>query len=171
MPQVYNNVSKPANAPSVSGGVIWPDTVNKMLYLYGGEFQSSPQAFSMWSYDALFDKWASITPDSSQSSIQRSSYGGHAVAQDKGLGFWYGGWMSNTTSPTWGDTPFALSTFLQYDMVRNIWTNSTGPDSIGRAEGSMMYLPASDGGMLIYFGGIQSVPGNATWTGQPMDVS
>lgn len=170
MPQVYNNVSKPANVPSVSGGALWADTVNKMMYLYGGEFQSSPQTFSMWSYDALYDKWANVNPDASQNGIQRSSYGGHAVAQDRGVAYWYGGWISNNSAPTWGDTPFALSSLLQYDMVRNTWSNSSGIDSIGRAEGVMVYLPASDGGMLAYFGGIQSVPGNATWSAQPLDT-
>jgi len=32
----------------------------------------------------------------------------------------------------------------------------------------MVYLPVSDGGMLVYFGGIQD-PGNGSLVGQPMD--
>jgi len=29
MPQQYANLSKPANVPSVAGGILWPDTINK----------------------------------------------------------------------------------------------------------------------------------------------
>jgi hypothetical protein len=29
MPQQYANLSKPAQVPSVAGGILWPDTVNK----------------------------------------------------------------------------------------------------------------------------------------------
>jgi hypothetical protein len=151
-------------------GILWNDDINQMVYLYGGEFQSSPQGFAMYSYDPLNDKWASLTPDLSQNGIQRAAWGAGVAVQDRGLAFYYGGWLSNSTIPTWGAQPLALTNMLQYDMVQNTWTNSSGPDSIGRAEGVMVYLPASDGGMLIYFGGIQSTfAGN--WTGQPMSVS
>lgn len=55
-------------------------------------------------------------------------------------------------------------------MIKNTWTNTTGPDSIGRAEGVMLYIPASDGGMLLYLGGVQDSFGNGTYLPQPMDV-
>ncbi|KAK8115068.1 hypothetical protein PG999_007137 [Apiospora kogelbergensis] len=54
-------------------------------------------------------------------------------------------------------------------MDTNEWKNITGPkDGLRRAEGAMVYLPVSDGGMLVYFGGIQD-PGNGSLVGQPMD--
>jgi hypothetical protein len=171
MPQEYKNLSKPASAPDVSGGILWPDTVNKYFYLYGGEFQTSPQNFALWQYDVIHDNWTTIQPDATQSGIQRASYGAGLAVQDRGWGYYYGGWFSNATIPTWGSTPYALSNLLMYDMVQNTWTNSSGPDSIGRAEGVMLYIPASDGGMLVYFGGIQSETNNGSWIGQPMDVS
>ncbi|KAF2673245.1 hypothetical protein BT63DRAFT_151080 [Microthyrium microscopicum] len=170
MPQEYQNLTKPAQVPSVSGGTLWPDTVNKKFYLYGGEFQSSPASFSMWSYDALYNNWTSVNPDPTQSSIQRASFGASTVAQDRGLGYWYGGWLSNLTVPVWGPQPLALSNMLTYDMVNNVWTNSSGPDSIGRAEGIMLEIPISDGGMLVYFGGVQTPSNNGTWVGQPLDT-
>jgi len=168
---VYDNLTKTSNVPSTSGGALWPDTVNKRLFLYGGEYQNSPQGFSMWNYDVIYDNWTAMAPDTTQSGIQGASFGASYAAQDKGIGYYYGGWVSNATNPNWGtQEPIALSTLLTYDFVHNTWTNNTGPDSIGRAEGSMTYIPASDGGMLVYFGGIQStIPGN--WTGQGLDVS
>jgi hypothetical protein len=172
MPQEYANLSKPAEVPSVAGGTLWNDDVNKMLYLYGGEFQSSPQSFSMWAYDVLGNNWTVVDPDVSQQGILRASYGGSASVQDTGLSYYYGGWVSNTTTPIWGANPVLLSNFLQFDMVAKVWTNSSGPDTVGRGEGVMVYIPASDGGMLVYFGGIQEgAGGNGNWTGQPMDVS
>ncbi|KAF2398260.1 hypothetical protein EJ06DRAFT_558116 [Trichodelitschia bisporula] len=168
MPNEYNNLTKPASVPSVAGGILWPDTVNKYFYLYGGEFQGSPEGFTMWQYDAIYDKWASLPPDVTQSGIQRASFGAGAVQQQTGMAFWYGGWLNNATVPSFGPPQVALSNLLTYNMLKNTWTNTTGPDSIGRAEGVMVYIPASDGGMLVYFGGVQQAYNNGTWTGVPM---
>ncbi|KAB8201654.1 hypothetical protein BDV34DRAFT_202273 [Aspergillus parasiticus] len=169
MPAVYNNLTKPTDAPDVNGGILWPDTVNKMIYLYGGEYsQGTPGNFSLWSYDALYNKWQTVSADSTQAGIKRASYGAGVTIQDRAVAFYYGGWLSNTSVPNWGSqSPNALSTMLQYDMLGNTWTNSSGPDTIGRAEGSMVYIPASDG-MLVYIGGVQSA-NNGTTIGQPMD--
>ncbi|OGM47258.1 hypothetical protein ABOM_003932 [Aspergillus bombycis] len=169
MPAVYNNLTKPADAPDVNGGILWPDTVNKMIYLYGGEFdQASPGNFSLWSYDALYNQWNTVTPDSSQAGIKRASYGAGVTLQDRAAGFYYGGWLSNASVPNWGSQrPKALSTMLQYNILQNTWTNSSGPDTVGRAEGAMVYIPASEG-MLVYIGGVQAA-NNGTTVGQPMD--
>ncbi|KAE8155254.1 hypothetical protein BDV25DRAFT_146397 [Aspergillus avenaceus] len=169
MPAAYDNLTKPADAPDVNGGILWPDTVNKMIYLYGGEFaEGTPQNFSVWSYDALYDKWKAVTADASQSNIRRASYGSGVTIQDRAVGFYYGGWLSNASVPSWESQPMALSSLLEYDMLQNTWTNSTGPDSVGRAEGAMVYIPASEG-MLVYFGGVQAPNDNGTTVGQPMD--
>jgi len=47
-------------------------------------------------------------------------------------------------------------------MVGNSFTNNSAIDSVGRAEGTMVYIPASAGGMLIYFGGAQYPYDNET---------
>ncbi|KAE8165226.1 hypothetical protein BDV40DRAFT_80463 [Aspergillus tamarii] len=169
MPAVYNNLTKPADAPDVNGGILWPDTVNKMIYLYGGQYdQGTPGNFSLWSYDALYNTWQTVDADTTQANIQRASYGAGVTIQDRAVAFYYGGWLSNSSVSNWGSkSPKALSTMLQYDMLQNTWTNSSGPDTIGRAEGSMVYIPASDG-MLVYIGGVQSA-NNGTTLGQPMD--
>jgi hypothetical protein len=142
-----------------------------MVYLFGGEYQNSPDSFSNWAYDILNDKWTSPTPDVTQNGIQRASFGAGLAVQDIAMGFYYGGWQSNETIATYGPNPIALSNMITYDMIQNKWANATGPDSIGRAEGVIVYIPASDRGMLVYFGGIQTPYSNSTWTGVPMSVS
>jgi hypothetical protein len=47
-------------------------------------------------------------------------------------------------------------------MIKNSFTNNTAIDSTGRAEGTMVYIPASGSGLLIYFGGVQYPYGNET---------
>ena len=47
-------------------------------------------------------------------------------------------------------------------------SNTTGYDNIGRAEGAMLAIPASAGGMLVYFGGVSFPYGNSTEV--PMDM-
>jgi hypothetical protein len=131
-----------------------------MIYLYGGEYyQSPPDSFTAWAYDILNKNWISRDPDPTQEGIKRASYGAGVAVQDIGIGFYYGGWMSNQTVPGFGPNPVALSNLLSYDMPNNKWRNRTGPpNSNGRAEGVMTYLPVSDGGMLVYFGGITPHP-------------
>lgn len=119
----------------------------------------------------LYNNWTSPNPDSTAVGIQRASYGAGIAVQDIAQGFYYGGWLSNTSVPSWGSDPVALSNLLSYDMISGEWRNTTGPDGIGRAEGAMVHIPASDNGMLVYFGGIQTPYSNSTWEGVPMNVS
>ncbi len=69
----------------------------------------------------------------------------------------------------WNGPSLATSGLIKYTMDTNTWTNGTGPDPIRRAEGAMVYIPASDGGALIYFGGLQDPSGNGSIVGQPME--
>ena len=62
--------------PSVSGGVLWPDTVNKVFYLFGGEYPSADelrtrdrQDFTLWLYDTIYNTWNRPASDASQASI------------------------------------------------------------------------------------------------------
>ncbi|KAF7590916.1 hypothetical protein BBP40_002222 [Aspergillus hancockii] len=170
-PKVFSNLTKPQNAPNVNGGILWPDTANKLFYLYGGEYSEGiPQSFSLWMYDAVYDRWNVTSASDSQTGIQRASYGAGVTVQDRAVGYYYGGWLSSASVPGWGSqSPLALSSFLQYEMLENRWRNTTGPDSVGRAEGAMLYIPAGDSGMLVYLGGLRAPrDGNGT-VGQPMD--
>ncbi|ETS85723.1 hypothetical protein PFICI_03748 [Pestalotiopsis fici W106-1] len=166
MPQLYSNLSKNATIPSVNGGVLWADTVNKYLFLYGGESTVSPPTeISLYSYDTLNNYWTSLNVPQSLAS---ASYGAGVSVSEIGQAYYYGGWQSNASSPGWTGGRAATTGLIHYDMDAQRMDNMTGPDNTGRAEGSMVYLPVSDGGMLIYFGGSQD-PGNGSVLGQPMD--
>ncbi|OCL04949.1 hypothetical protein AOQ84DRAFT_106417 [Glonium stellatum] len=169
MPQEYDNLTKGPDVPSVQGGVLWADPINKLLYLYGGEFyQVSPDSFTLWIYDIIYNKWNASSTSNAQ--IVRASFGAGVADEANAFGYYYGGWLSNASVPAWGGVPMPTTNLIIYDMIGNSWKNTTGPDSIPRAEGVMVYLPVSDRGMLVYFGGLQFPhgPGNYTATGVPM---
>ncbi|ROW17560.1 hypothetical protein VPNG_00897 [Cytospora leucostoma] len=175
MPQLRANLSKNASVPSVSGGALWGDDVNKRFYLFGGEYHGDtpPAPFSLYAYDALNDWWDDLGPVSGSSSggsvINPVSYGAGVGISELGLGFYYGGWLSNDSVAGWEGAPVATTGLVKFDMDQGTWTNNSGPDSVRRAGGSMDYIPASDGGMLVYFGGARDPQGNGSTVGQPMD--
>ena len=161
------NLSKPANVPSVAGGFLWADTVNEIFYLYGGEYNWTtppPSTFQLWAFDAAYNTWNATAPDSSQSGIMSPSFGAGAVVEDRAWGYYYGGWQSNATVLGWDGGPVAQPGLIQYDMLTNQWTNTTFIDTTPRAEGAMFYIPASDAGMLVYFGGVEA-SGNGSYVG------
>ncbi|KAF2468798.1 uncharacterized protein BDR25DRAFT_264696 [Lindgomyces ingoldianus] len=169
MPTQHANLSKPAEVPLVEGGTLWADPVNKWIHLYGGEYHdANPDALSLWSYDILNNVWKSSGVTNFQ--IQRVSYGAGATAEEDGKGYYYGGWLSNSSVPAFG-ARMPTSNLIIYDMVKDTWANNTGPDSIPRAEGVMVYIPASDAGMLVYFGGLYFPGGPGNYTGIGMNMS
>ncbi|EUC31638.1 hypothetical protein COCCADRAFT_6516 [Bipolaris zeicola 26-R-13] len=159
-------LAKNDSVPSVQGGVLWSDTSNKVMYLYGGEYgNDKPEDFVLWYYDIVYDTWNRSdvkTPD-----IRRASWGAGATVQDKARGYYYGGWLTNASVPGY-QSRTALSNMLVYDMLASSFKNQSGPDDIPRAEGVMIYLPAGDSGLLVYFGGIQFPYGNETAKALPM---
>jgi hypothetical protein len=169
MPQPYANLSKNSTVPDVSGGVFWPDTVNKKIYLFGGEYNGiSPWDFDLYAYDIINDEWDNLGV-SRTDNIIGLSYGAGVSIPERGEAYYYGGWMNNATVPDWGDAPqIPTSYLLRYEMDTNNWSNDTGPDNTGRAEGVMVHIPAGDGGMLVYFGGIRATD-DGGWESQPMD--
>jgi hypothetical protein len=90
--------------------------------------------------------------------------GAGAVNQDKGRGYYYGGWLTDASVPGYTSST-ALSNMLVFDMIGNTFRNETGPDTVPRAEGSMVYLPVGESGLLVYFGGVQLPYNNSTVTG------
>ncbi|KAK7430021.1 hypothetical protein QQZ08_003411 [Neonectria magnoliae] len=169
MPPPYANLSKNSTIPNVNGGILWPDDVNKRIYLFGGEFyDEKPWSFSLYGYDVLNDYWENYGSPRSID-IMGLSYGAGLSISSRGEGYYYGGWMNSATDPNWGDaSEIPTSYMLKYEMDTNTWSNTTGPDDIGRAEGVMLYLPAGDAGLIIYFGGIQATS-DGSWQGQPME--
>jgi hypothetical protein len=169
MPPPHATLSKNSSIPSVHGGVLWPDEVNKRIYLYGGEFYDhTPWPFALYAYDILNDWWDVVSP-AGAAQTRGLSYGAGLSISSRGKAYYYGGWLSNGTDAGWGEQPGQVNSYLlQYDMDANSWTNQTGPDDVGRAEGAMVYIPAGDGGMRVYFGGIRGQE-NGTWESQPME--
>lgn len=163
MPKQYANLTKNASIPDVAGGVLWQDEINKVFWLYGGEFSAAPSTFQLWGYDVILNQWNLTTPNlGSGSAINRVSYGAGVAVSESGIGYYYGGYLNNLTNPGWTAPQFATSNLLIYDMDANTISNYTGYDNIGRAEGSMVFIPASAAGMLIYFGGVYYPYGNDT---------
>ncbi|ORY10867.1 hypothetical protein BCR34DRAFT_601772 [Clohesyomyces aquaticus] len=170
MPQQYANLTKNSTVPSVSGGILWADEVNKCFYLFGGEFQNNPEGFSFWAYDTVLNQWNATKYSSNVKDINRASYGAGTQIDELGVGYYYGGWLNNHTSPDWKGPPMATSNLITWDMTDGTLNNNTGPDNVGRAEGSMVYLPASDGGLLVYFGGIEDPYRNGSFVGANMST-
>jgi hypothetical protein len=168
MPQLYANLSKNASIPDVSGGVLWADDVNKRYYLYGGDYNGiTPNPANLLSYDVIYNQWESFGPP--DQGVQSVSWGGGVGISELGQGYMLGGWLSNNSVPNWDGAPLATSTLIKYDMAANAWTNNTGPDNTPRAEGVMVYIPASNDGLLIYYGGITTTS-NGTIVAAPMST-
>ncbi|KAM0198496.1 hypothetical protein ACHAPI_004020 [Fusarium lateritium] len=168
MPPFHANLSKNNTIPSVNGGILWEDSVNKRLYLYGGEYHgTSPLSFDLYSYDILYNRWESF--GSPQQEVQVASYGAGVSISSRGEAYYYGGWLNNASSKGWSGPPKASNELVKYEMDSNSWSTVTGPDDIGRAEGSMVFIPVGDAGMLVYFGGAQDLYSNGTLTPQPLD--
>lgn len=84
-PPQYANLTKPGFVPSVIGGTFWPDTINKKLYLWGGEYNwttSPPATQRLWFYDVLYDAWNQTA--GVIGSVQPASFGASAVDQPRG---------------------------------------------------------------------------------------
>lgn len=156
-PTQHANLTKPAKVPSVSGGYAWADQTNKCFYQFGGEFPqgASPTDFDVWTYDAVLDQWNETTLVTTDKSLQRVSYGAGTQADEPGLGFYYGGYINSRNTPGYAGLQLATSGIVRFDFSTGNIKNSTHPDGVGRAEGQMVFVPASDSGVLIYFGGIE----------------
>ncbi|EPE04906.1 cell wall anchored protein [Ophiostoma piceae UAMH 11346] len=171
MPQIYANLSKNSSIPDVNGGYLWADETNKYIYLFGGEYFQTPppSSFLLYAYDIINNFWISLGPPQ-QASISPVSYGAGTSVSERGEGYYYGGWLSNNSVSGWSGASRATTGLIKYDMDTKAWSNNTGPDAVRRAEGSMVFIPAGDGGMLVYLGGITDLYGNDTISGQGLDT-
>jgi hypothetical protein len=149
--------------PSVSGGVLWPDSTNKLFYLFGGEYENTDnvQSFTtLWLYDVIYNTWnRSSASDGSLTGIKWPAFGAGAIT-DTGIAYYYGGYLTNLSMPKWGNDRLMLSSLISFNMNTRSWQNQTY-DEVQRAEGTMHFIPASDAGMLVYFGGLE-MNGNDT---------
>ncbi|KAF1931535.1 uncharacterized protein M421DRAFT_89835 [Didymella exigua CBS 183.55] len=131
--------------PSVSGGFLWADNVNKMFYLYGGEYieVTDVKPFTkFWYFDVLDNTWKQTTQI--QSDISWPAFGSGTIDYAKGIGYYYGDYLNNKTVPSWGKTnPLMMSSLVSFDMNTQAWYNQ---------------MTVSQAGMLVYFGGLQTNP-------------
>lgn len=143
--------------PSVSGGVLWPDTTNKLFYLFAGEYDTvdEVQSFTtLWLYDVIYNTWnRSSASDGSLTDIKWPALGAGTVT-DTGIAYYYGGYLTNLTMPGWTGDRLMLNSMTSFNMNSRTWQNNTY-DQTPRAEGSLLFIPASDAGMLVYFGGVE----------------
>ncbi|KAG9190663.1 hypothetical protein G6011_08751 [Alternaria panax] len=162
---------KPGHIPSLSGGFTWADNTNKCFYQFGGEYTAgvSPMDFGIWTYDVLLSQW-NDTETTGEKNLQRVSFGAGTQVESRGLGFYFGGWLSNRTVPGWSGPPMATNGLIQFDMSTGDLYNITGPDDFGRAEGQLLFLPVSDSGLLIYFGGIEDSYRNGSFDAANMSI-
>ncbi|KAF4447203.1 hypothetical protein F53441_9250 [Fusarium austroafricanum] len=168
MPQIHANLSKNDSILSVHGGALWADDINYRLYLFGGQFfGGSPITSSLMSYDIWYDQWDDFGPPAE--GISRVSYGASTTVKERGEGYYYGGYLSRASDSDWSGKRRATADLIRYKMDDNAWSKLAGPDNIKRAEGVMTFIPASDRGMLVYFGGVQDPENNGTLVAQPMD--
>ena len=146
----------------MTGGALWPDNVNKLFYLFGGEYSDSEElkrknaggGFTLWLYDTIYDSWNKSKYDGSQANIRWPAFGASAVS-DAGTAYYYGGYLTNASDFETEGQPVMQNALISYDMDKREWFNNTG-NPTRRAEGSLHYLPASDSGLLVYFGGLET---------------
>jgi hypothetical protein len=170
MPYLHANVSKNHTVPSVHGGALFADNVNKKIYLFGGEYFGEPPttSFGVYYYDVINDFWIQLGQP--QQPVRSVSYGAAATVSERGEGYYLGGWQSNASVLGWAGPPAATANLTRYKMDENVFEVMPGPDAAPRAEGVLLYLPASDGGLLVYFGGVVDAGQNGTAGPQPLDT-
>jgi N-acetylneuraminic acid mutarotase len=160
--QFSSDSNQGSDVPTVSGGVLWPDQANKLFYLFGGVYNNGRvQDFTtLWSYDTIYNTWNKTIPDGSQMEISWPSFGASTVT-DENVAYYYGGYLSNNSVTGWTSDPLMLNSLVSYDMKTNKWDNRTY-DVTPRAQGNLHYIPASDRGMLVYFGGMEQSKSGTT---------
>jgi hypothetical protein len=168
MPQLHSNFTRNQTQIPVTGGALWGDNVNKYLYQFGGEVSKDvrPSTNGLAIYDVAYNQWdyAKVPWH-----VRQVAWGASTTAEERGEGYYLGGWINNGTQPGMIGKQ-ATGSLVRFDMNSNGWTNLTGPDTMGRAEGVMVYLPASSSGLLIYFGGVVDPSMNGTILGSAMNT-
>ncbi|KAG8422309.1 hypothetical protein J3459_010463 [Metarhizium acridum] len=158
--------------PTVSGGALWGDDVNKRFYLYGGDWNTgyAREPYRLLSYDILYDTWDDFGAPSINPPPEIASYGAGVGVSETGNGYYYGGWVSNASMSGWSESRTMSSNFYSYAYETGTFTQAAGPDNNTRAEGAMVWIPAGDTqGLLVYMGGVVSNSGSGTVAPQPFD--
>lgn len=97
-----------------------------------------------------------------------TTLGASAVDPYKGVGYYYGGWKGSTSELPYLENATAQQNLIIYSYDDRSWS-SVPFDNTPRAEGALFYIPASDAGMLVYFGGVERNASGA-YTGVSMST-
>ncbi|KAH7203415.1 kelch repeat protein [Fusarium oxysporum] len=149
----------------ISGGVLWGDDVSKRFYLYGGDWNIgyAKMPYHLLSYDILNDQWEDFGMPNINPPPEIASYGAGIGVSETGMGYYYGGWVSNASMSGWAQ-PRKMSSYLYtYDYDKGDFTQQAGLDDKSRAEGTMMWIPAGDPQGLLIF--VSDATGNS-WSTQ-----
>ncbi|KAM5383426.1 hypothetical protein ACJZ2D_002119 [Fusarium nematophilum] len=158
--------------PSVNGGILWGDSVNKRFFVYGGEWNGgfAQEPYTLLSYDILYDKWDDFGTPSITPPPKIASYGAGVGVSETGMGYYLGGWISNASMSGWTQPRTMSSNFYTYAYDTGKFTQAAGPDKHPRAEGGMVWIPAGDVlGLLVYMGGVVSPDDDGTESPQSFD--
>lgn len=170
MPEMHAAPQKAELLPSVAGGALWVDQINGKLFSFGGYQPSSdPISFQTWTYDESDYTWSNISTEGD--AVSYVAHGMSTVSADAGVAYYLGGYHDSHTDVGWSSSRIYTSNLVMFDMVNRKYSNSTGPDSIGRGEGIMTFIPASTSGLLVYFGGIIQDTDDQEVHGASMSVS
>jgi hypothetical protein len=69
----------------------------------------------------------------------------------------------------WTDNRTMSQNFYRYDYDTNQTSSQNAPNNFPRAEGAMVWIPAGDSRLLVYFGGLVDLYLNNTQA-QPFDT-
>ena len=161
MPVMQYAPSKKAQVPSVSGGALWADEINGRFYAFGGyHVNGTPPTFQTWSYDTSRNTWDDVI--TTGDTVAYVAHGMSAITPDAGTASYLGGYHDSTTNQGWTGSKSYTPNLVEFDLVNRRYTNHSGPDSDGRGEGLMVFIPASNTGLLVYFGGVIQSANDAT---------
>ncbi|GKU21743.1 unnamed protein product [Fusarium langsethiae] len=169
-PDLNITLSKNDSIPSVNGGMLWGDQVNKRFYVYGGEWNEgfAQEPYSLLSYDIIYDKWDDFGSPDIAPPPKIASYGAGVGVSETGMGYYLGGWVSKASMSGWSGERTMTSNFYTYSYDSGDFKQAASPDKYPRAEGGMVSIPAGDSlGMLVYLGGIVDPYENGTEAPQP----
>ena len=91
-PVQQNNLTKPDYVPSVAGGALWPDEVNKVFYAFGGEYggdSQPPSSFDLYYFDTVYRTWNTTNRTNEVAAgISPPAFGASAVDPNKGVAYY-----------------------------------------------------------------------------------
>jgi hypothetical protein len=78
------NESQEPGVPIVKDGVLWPDTVNKLFYIFGSDYATGEvQTFTkLWVFGTIYDTWNDTPSHGSQASVSWPLFGASAVSDE-----------------------------------------------------------------------------------------